>query len=203
MLHTDVLFVCFDDEGEVFEPLSDLRKNPTEHRHGVFYNSSYAPDASNRQYALVQKIMMSAELWCSLAEGFEAGMRAWELDVGEWERASGTVLADAVKFTVMMNVASILLGRSLQLGTYANSAALRTALLQWCFYPLKTLEHPRRCQLEMQQVRTMTTGCKSTPSRKGEGRAKANSKTIKELAQATQATQTSTPARTVVARDNG
>ena len=26
-----------------------------------------------------------------------SGLRSWELDVGEWERASGTALADAVK----------------------------------------------------------------------------------------------------------
>ena len=55
-------------------------------------HSRYAPDTQNRQYALMQKIMMPAKLWCH-AEGFESGLRAWELDVGEWERASGTVLA--------------------------------------------------------------------------------------------------------------
>ena len=48
---------------------------------------------------------MPAKLWCDHAEGFESGMRAWELDVGEWERASGTALADAVKYTVLMNMA--------------------------------------------------------------------------------------------------
>ena len=69
----------------------------------------------------------------TLNEGFESGLRTWELDVGEWERASGTALADAVKYTVMMNMAPIFLRNSLQLGTYANSAALRTALLQWCY----------------------------------------------------------------------
>ena len=31
------------------------------------------------------------------------GLRAWELDVGEWERDSGTALADAVKYTVVMD----------------------------------------------------------------------------------------------------
>ena len=40
----------------------------------------------------------------------------WELDVGEWERASGTALADAVK-----------------VHSDDGSAALRTALLQWCY----------------------------------------------------------------------
>ena len=92
-----------------------------------------APDTQNRQYALMQKIMLLAKLWCDHAEGFESGLRTWELDVGESKRASGTALADAVKYTVMMNMAPIFLRNSLQLGTYASSVALRTALLQWCY----------------------------------------------------------------------
>ena len=95
-------------------------------------HSRYVPDTQNRQYVLMQKIIMPAKLWCDHAEGFESGLGAWELDVGEWERASGTALADAVKYTVMMNMAPIVLWNNLQSGTYANSAALRTALLQWC-----------------------------------------------------------------------
>ena len=67
----------------------------------------------------MQKIMMPAKLWCDHAEGFESGLRAWELDVGEC--------------VVMMNMAPTSLRNSLQLGTNANSAALRTALLQWCY----------------------------------------------------------------------
>ena len=92
----------------------------------------YAPDNQNRQYALMQKIMTSAKPWCDHAEGFESGLRSWELDVGEWERAFGIALADAVNHTVMMNMVPIFLRNSLQLGTYANSTALRAALLQWC-----------------------------------------------------------------------
>ena len=42
-------------------------------------HSRYAPDTQNRQYALMQKIMMPAKLWCDHAEGFESGVRAWEL----------------------------------------------------------------------------------------------------------------------------
>ena len=38
----------------------------------------------NRQYALTQQILMSGKLWCGHAEGFESGLRAWELDVGDW-----------------------------------------------------------------------------------------------------------------------
>ena len=75
-------------------------------------HSRYAPDTQNRKYALMQKIMMPANLWCDHAEGFESRLRGWELDVGEWERASGTALADAVKYTAMMNVAPIYLSES-------------------------------------------------------------------------------------------
>ena len=35
--------------------------------------------------------------------------------------------------TLMMKMTQILLRKNLQLGTYANSAALRTALSQWCY----------------------------------------------------------------------
>ena len=130
---------------------------------------------------------------------FESGLRAWELDVGESERASETALADAVNYTVMMNMAPIFLRNNLQLGTYSNSAALRKALLQWC-YCSETLEQTRQCQLEMEQARMMTTGCKSTLKR-GKGRAKANIKTRKEIARTTRAIQTSTRARTVAELD--
>ena len=49
---------------------------------------SILADTQNRQYALMQKIMMPARPWCDNTEGFESGLRSWELDVGEWERAS-------------------------------------------------------------------------------------------------------------------
>ena len=68
-------------------------------------HSRYAPDTQNRQYALMQKIMTPAKPRCDHTEGFEARPRSWEMDVGEWERASGTALADAVRYTVMMNIA--------------------------------------------------------------------------------------------------
>ena len=68
-------------------------------------NNRYVPDTQNRQCATMQKIMMFAKLWCDHVEGFESGSGAWELDVGEWERASGIALADAVKHIVMMNMA--------------------------------------------------------------------------------------------------
>ena len=61
----------------------------------------------------------ACETWCDHTEGFESG-----LDVGEWERASGIALADAVKFSVMMHVAPIFLRNSLQLRTNPNSASL-------------------------------------------------------------------------------
>ena len=51
----------------------------------------------------------------------------------KWDRASGTARPDAVKCTVTMSMAPLSLRNNVQLGTHANSAALRTALLQWCF----------------------------------------------------------------------
>ena len=50
-------------------------------------HSRHAPDTQNRQYALMQKITVLAKPWCDHAEGFESGSGAWELDVGQWERA--------------------------------------------------------------------------------------------------------------------
>ena len=57
----------------------------------------------------MQKIMMPAKPWGEHMEGFESGVRSWEQYVGEWERASGTASADAVKYTVMMNMSPIFL----------------------------------------------------------------------------------------------
>ena len=42
-------------------------------------HNRYSPHTQNRQYALMQKIMMPAKLWRDHAEGFESGLKAWEL----------------------------------------------------------------------------------------------------------------------------
>ena len=147
---------------------------------------------SNRQYALMQKIMMLEKPWP------QSGLRSWELDVGEWERASGTALADAVKYTVMINMPPIFLRNSLQLGTYANSTALRAACCSGVT-PLETLERIRPRHLEMERVQMMT-GCKLTLSSKVRERAKVKTNTREEIARParpTRALQTSTRARTV------
>ena len=82
----------------------------------------------------MQKVMTPAKPRCDHTEGFESGLRSWELDVGEWERASGTASADAVKVHSDDEYCSdFFLRNSLQLGTCANSTALRAALLQWCY----------------------------------------------------------------------
>ena len=109
VLHTDVLFTI----GSVRTLVRSFEESDGAEAWRLVH-SRYAPDTQNRQYALMQKIMIPTKLWCDHAEGFESGLRAWELDVGEWERASGTALADAVKFTVMMNMAPIFLRNSLQ-----------------------------------------------------------------------------------------
>ena len=64
--------------------------------------------------------MMPVKRWCEHTEGFESGLRTWELDVGESERASGTPLADAVQYTVMMNMVPIFVKNNLHLGTCAD-----------------------------------------------------------------------------------
>ena len=63
---------------------------------------------------------MPAKPWCDHTEGFESGLRAWELGVGDWEHASGTALADTVNYTVMMNMAPVFLRNSLQLGNISQ-----------------------------------------------------------------------------------
>ena len=68
-----------------------------------------------------------------------------------------------------MNMAPIFLRNTLQLCTYANSTALRAALLQWCLS--KTLERIRPRHLEMERVQMMT-GRKLTLSRKVRKRVK-------------------------------
>ena len=127
-------------------------------------HSRYAPDTRNRQYALMQKIMMPAKPWCDHKEGFESGLRSWELDVGEWERASGTVLTGAVKYPVMMNMVPIFL-RTVCRWVHVPTAQL---FVQPCcsgVAPLETLERIRPRDLEMERGQMMT-GCKLTLSRK-------------------------------------
>ena len=122
-MHTDVLLVNFDHE-RVCEPLSVPLKNPTEQKH-----SRYAPDTQNRQYALMQRIMMLVKTRCGHTEGFESSLRAGEC-------VSRTALADAAKDIVMVNMAPVFLKNNLHVGTCTNRAALRTARLQWCYYCL-------------------------------------------------------------------
>ena len=116
-----------------------------------------------------------------------------------WKRASGTALADAVKYKMMMNMAPIFLWSSLQLGTHANSAALRCC--NGVTYP-ETLErilivsdgNGTSADDDWMQVRW---------SRKARRRPKANTKSRKELARPARALQTSTRARTVAELDIG
>ena len=128
-------------------------------------HSRYAPDTQHRQYTLMQKIM---KLWCDHSEVFESGLRSWELDVGERERASGTALADAVKYTVMMNMDLMFLG-SICSWVHMQTVPLFEQLFGNGVFLHQTLEHLRPCQ-----VRMMTTGCTSTLSRKARGKTKAN-----------------------------
>ena len=64
VLHTDVLLGGLGSRKAVSELLPDLLKNPVEQRHWRLIHSRYALDTQNRQYALVQKVMMLSKLWC-------------------------------------------------------------------------------------------------------------------------------------------
>ena len=138
------------------------------------------------------------------AEGFELSLRAWELDVGEWERATGTALADAVKYTVMMSMAPILLRNSLHLGTFPNSAALRAALLQWCYSSRNFGANPTVSAGNVTSADDDRMQVGSLKKSKGKGKGKhQNQKGIARPARPTRALQTSTCARTAGELDIG
>ena len=90
----------------------------------------------------------------------------------------------------------IFLVNNLQLGTYANSAALRTALLQWCFFPKLWSESDRvswkwsRCGWWQQDASRLSQ------ERQGEGQ-RQTPKPKKEISQATQATHATQTTRAI------
>ena len=115
-----------------------------------------------------------------------------------------TALADAVKYTVMMKMAPIFLRSSLQLGTDANSAALRTALLQRCYSsrnfganPTVSARNGTSADDDRMQVDSLKEG-------KGKGKGKHEiQKETRIPARPTRALQTSTRARTLAELDIG
>ena len=66
MLYIDVFLVGFDHEQE----------------HGVSCTADMR-HTQNLAHPMIQNIMMLVKLWCGHIEGFESGLRAGELDVGE------------------------------------------------------------------------------------------------------------------------
>ena len=109
----------------------------------------------------------ACETWCDHAGGSESGLRAWELDVGEWERASEAALVDAVKVQsddeygtdfFLRAVCSCVLVQTVPLfEQLCCNGVIRPAIL----------EHPRPCQLEM-ELRMMTRGWKVDSLQEGE-----------------------------------
>ena len=150
----------------------------------------------------MQKIMMPAKLWCDHTESFE--IRTEILGAGRrrvrtcfWNcvgRCSQVHSDDEYGF----------LRNSLQLGTYANSTALRAALLQWCYSSRNFGANP-----------TASSGNGTSADddrmpvgspRKVRERAKVKTNTREEiarLARPTRALQTSTRARTGTNLDIG
>ena len=128
---------------------------------------------------------MPAKLWCDHAEGFESGLRAWELDVGEWRSASGTALADAVK-----------------VHSDDGSAALRTALLQWCYSSRNFAANPTVSAGNGTSVDDDRMQVDSLKKGKREGH-RQTPQPERKSARPTRALQTSTRARTVAELDIG
>ena len=81
----------------------------------------------------MRKIMMPAKHRCDHTEGFESGLRSWEWDVGEWERPSGTCVGGCSQVHSGDEFGPDSALKQSAVGTYANSTALRAALLQWCY----------------------------------------------------------------------
>ena len=104
-----------------------------------------------------------------------------------------------------MNMAPIFLWNRLRLGTYANSAALRTALLQWCYSSRNFGANPKASDGNgtsadddnRMQVVYLKKG-------KGKGKGKhQNQEGNRTTSRPTRALQTSTRARTVAELDIG
>ena len=139
--------------------------------------------------AWMQKVMMPVKPWCDHMEGFESGLRVWELDVGEGSALLG------------LRWRMRLLSEKMQLGTYAKSAALRAALLQWCYSSRNSGANPTvsagngtSADDDWMQVDSLM---------KGKGKARQTRKEIARPVRPTRALQTPTHARTVAELDIG
>ena len=74
--NTEQFGVVFQEMREVLQSFQrDARVRSVEESNGAeawrLIHSRYAPDTQNRQYALMQKIMMLAKLWYDHAKGFQ------------------------------------------------------------------------------------------------------------------------------------
>ena len=89
MLHANVLLVGFDHDRKCLNLVRSVEDSNGAEAWRLIH-CRHPPDSQNRQYALTQKIMTPANSWCGHAEAFESALRAWVLNVVEWERASGS-----------------------------------------------------------------------------------------------------------------
>ena len=79
-------------------------------------------------------------------ESFESGLRVWELDVGEWECASGTALADAITHKVIMNMAPFFLGIICSLVRMHTVQLFEQLCCDGVFFIPAIWDHPRQHQ---------------------------------------------------------
>ena len=116
--------------------------------------------------------MMPAKLRCDHAEDFESGLRA----LGAGCRRMGTCVRNCFGRCSQIH-SDDEPGTDYSWGTTCSWVHMPTVPLfeQLCCNGVtlpKTLEQILQCQLELEQVRMMTTGCKSTLSRKARGKGK-------------------------------
>ena len=126
-------------------------------------HNRYAPDTQNRQYALMQKIMMLAKHWCDHEEGFESGLRA-----RGWMSENGNALLE-LRWQMQSKTQCCLWHRFFSAAVCSWVHTPTVPLFeQLCCNGVtlpENLERIRPCQLEMERAQMMT-GCKPSLSRK-------------------------------------
>ena len=108
--------------------VSNLRGLSTNKKRCLIH-SRYAPDPQHRQCALMQKVMVPAKPWGSTPRRFRIVLAS----LGAGRRRVGTCLRNLSRRRSKVHGADEHGPVLSHWGTYANSAALRNALLQWCY----------------------------------------------------------------------
>ena len=123
-------------------------------------HNRYAPDTQNRQYAVMQKIMMLAKHWCDHEEGFESG-----LSPGAGCRRMGTRFWRQMQSKTQCCLWHRFFSAAVCSWVHTPTVPLFEQLCCNGVSLPEILERIQPCQLEMERVQMMT-GCKPSLSRK-------------------------------------